>query len=372
MDQKYDDAVGDTWFEVIDQLDEAVIVLDAKRTLRHVNVAARRLLGYETGQSVGGRCRLTTRGVDCEHACPLTFALETGLDRVEDFNTIYHTVDDRAINLAVTVIPINGNDGEFKGAVEILRPTDPPLGFFLSGKSEKTLEMRRQAEAFAQTRADLQIVGEMPACRDVALAVHRFSGLPENLFHQWQGSWDGISAWPPGNIYADENDAASLLESDRPEGWRMIVGTRCNDNAAESIELFELSTVDELGDDLSSVILAWVEKISPRTRVSPTALECLVSLTAERGLGPVEGILVSALEVAGGRLEEEHLPVNGARTVLVDELLQSENPLAALEEKVLREVLERYDWKMQDAADRLGISRVTLWRKLKELNIDRP
>ena len=71
-------------------------------------------------------------------------------------------------------------------------------------------------------------------------------------------------------------------------------------------------------------------------------------------------------------MEEEHLPVNGARTVLVDELLQSENPLAALEEKVLREVLERYDWKMQDAADRLGISRVTLWRKLKELNIDRP
>jgi len=38
----------------------------------------------------------------------------------------------------------------------------------------------------------------------------------------------------------------------------------------------------------------------------------------------------------------------------------------------LREVLERSEWRMQEAADRLCISRVTLWRKMKELGIEKP
>ena len=41
-------------------------------------------------------------------------------------------------------------------------------------------------------------------------------------------------------------------------------------------------------------------------------------------------------------------------------------PLAALERRVLREIVELSGWRMQEAADRLGISRVTLWRKMKD------
>jgi PAS domain-containing protein len=100
------DLIPKAWIEVLDQLGEAVIVLDHQRTLRHVNDAARRLLGYELGQEVGGRCKLTTRGVDCENACPLTFALNNDLDKVEDFATVYQTVDGRALQLKVTVIPL--------------------------------------------------------------------------------------------------------------------------------------------------------------------------------------------------------------------------------------------------------------------------
>ena len=84
---------------MLDHLSEAVIVLDEQRVLRHVNEAARRLLGYEEGQEIGGRCKLTTRGVDCEHACPLTFALNNDLERVEDFATIYHSIDGRELPL---------------------------------------------------------------------------------------------------------------------------------------------------------------------------------------------------------------------------------------------------------------------------------
>ena len=53
-----------------------------------MNDAARRPLGYEQGQEIGGRCKLTTRGTDCDNACPLSFALNNDLDRVDDFPTV--------------------------------------------------------------------------------------------------------------------------------------------------------------------------------------------------------------------------------------------------------------------------------------------
>ena len=95
-------------------------------------------------------------------------------------------------------------------------------------------------------------------------------------------------------------------------------------------------------------------------------------MARDRGFGELEGVLNAALAVAGERLDVEHLPTDGYRAALIDELLQAPKPLVALEERLLREVLERCGWRMQEAADRLGISRVTLWRKMKDLGIDRP
>jgi transcriptional regulator of acetoin/glycerol metabolism len=83
-------------------------------------------------------------------------------------------------------------------------------------------------------------------------------------------------------------------------------------------------------------------------------------------------MLVSALAVSKDQLEVCHLPVDGSRFLSLDEILDSDKPLAALERRVLREIVELSGWRMQEAADRLGISRVTLWRKMKDLGIDRP
>lgn len=364
------DLIGGAWVEVLDQLGEAVIVLDDQRTLQHVNDAARRLLGYEHGQRVGGRCKLTTRGVDCENACPLTFALETGLDRVEDFATVYHTVDGRALALRITVIPLTDHDGEFRGAVEILRPTEPKPGFFLAGSSAATDALRERVAALARDRADVSLVGEPPTCRDVARAMHRYSGMPDNLFRTWGGSWDGISPWPPGTMYASGADDNALFDGTRPEGWRVVIGGSCN-SELPSFEVIEMPSVEDLEEDLSKMIVAWIEELSPRTRVSQTALERLARVVRDRGFEELESVLTAALAVAGDCLEEEHLPVDGYHTAFVDELLKAPNPLAALEEQLLREVLERCGWRMQEAAERVGISRVTLWRKMKDLGIEK-
>jgi PAS domain S-box-containing protein len=367
---KSEDLIGGAWIEVLDRLGEAVIVLDHQRTLRHVNDAARRLLGYEQGQEVGGRCKLTTRGVDCENACPLTFALNNELERVEDFATVYHTVDGSALPLRITVIPLTDDAGGFRGAVEILRPTEPRPGFFLAGSSARAMGLRDRVGVLARTRADICLVGEMPACRDVARAMHRFSGLPENLFQTWNGGWDGINPWPPGTMYAYGDGADDLLNAARPEGWRVVIGGEFNQKD-RSLEVLELPSVEEMGTDLLKVIASWIEELAPRTRVSQPALERLERVARDCGFEELERVLTAALAGAGNCLEEDHLPVDGYRSAFVDELLQAPKPLAALEERLLREVLERCGWKMQEAAERVGISRVTLWRKMKDLGIEK-
>ena len=356
---------------MLEHLGEAVIVLDDQRILRHVNEAARRLLGYEQGQAVGGRCRLTTRGVDCENACPLTFALQAGLDRVEDFATVYRTVDGRAVHLRVTVIPLSADDETFRGAVEILRPVQPPSGFVMAGSSDAVGVLRDRATSLARNGSDVKIAGEAPACLDVARAIHRFSGLPDHLFVKWTGTWDDINPWPPGTIYAFGESVESLLAAERPEGWRAVVGGDESDLDHLPFEPLDLPPFEAMSEDLASMISAWVLELAPNKSVSPDALEHLSRMVSDRGFEDVERVLNTAVAASGDCVEVKDLPVDGYQTALVDEFLQSPNPLAALEERVLREVLERCGWRMQEAADRVGVSRVTLWRKMKDLGIEK-
>ncbi len=356
-------------------VDDAVLVLDRERILRFVNSPARRLLGYEEDQAIGGRCRLTTKGVDCENACPLTFALESDIEQVENFATVYRTKDGRAVPLSVTVIPLRDDDGRFLGAVEILRPREPDSGFYLAGSSLAARSLKSKLLRRGRTRDHLVLVGELPACRDVGRAVHRFAGLPEELFKVWSGAWENTTLWPPGTMYAEGDAAASLLDSDPPEGWQLIVGVLSATPSFDGklmAEVVELPTMEELRDDLALMITAWVQTLSPGTTVAPDALARLSRLGCGTGLEGLEKAMVAAVAASNGRIEEEHVPADGYSSHLVDELLRTENPLAALEQRLLTEVLHRSGWRMQEAADRLGVSRVTLWRKLKDHGIERP
>jgi len=370
------DVLEGPWAEVLEHIGEAVMILDNKRILRFVNERARRLFGYEEDQPIGGRCKLTARGVDCENACPLTFALESDLDRVEDFSTIYHTRDGRPVPLKVTVVPIKGPDGEFRGALEILRPTEPDSGFMLAGKSETAQVFRRMVIDAAGSDDHIVLTGESPACADVARSIHRFSGLTDSLFHTWTGSWDDIKPWPPGTTFATRERADEVLISNPPEGWRVIAvldgeGIPSQGNAL-SYRQIEVPAAAEVVDDLPLIIAAWLDEMAPDLAVQPRALERLSRMTRDLGFEGLQPVLHAAIAAADGQLDEHHLPQDGYRTAYVDELLAQDDPLAALERRLIYEVLERSCWKMQDAADRLGISRVTLWRKMKDQGIERP
>ena len=150
-----------------------------------------------------------------------------------------------------------------------------------------------------------------------------------------------------------------------------IDGTLADSDWALKVQRLELLSAEEREEDLSTMIVAWIEELSPRTRVSQEALERLTRVVRDRGFEKLESVLTAALAVAGECVEEDHLPVDGYHSAFVDELLKAPKPLAALEERLLREVLDRCGWRMQEAAERVGISRVTLWRKMKDLGIEK-
>jgi PAS domain S-box-containing protein len=368
--------LGSAWTNVLQHLDDAVLVIDEQRILRFVNDRARRLLGYEEEQPVGGRCRLTTRGLDCENACPLTFALEGDIEQIESFSTVYQSRDGRPVPLKVTVIPVLDDDGGFRGAVEILRPTEPDPGFILAGRSDSSLELRQQLMRAAQPGLRLRLIGEAPAVADVARAVHRFAGLADSLFYSWAGTWSSIPEWPPGTVFADGDQVASILADEPPSSWRVIVGCRSADDppatALPDFEYVELPHASQFGDDLPLVVKAWVARVAPEVSVTPEAVGRLGRMVSELGFERCQRLLLEAVAAAGDSLDETHIPSDGYRSAYVDELLERPDPLAALEKRLIREVLERSGWRMQEAAERLGVSRVTLWRKLKDHGIERP
>lgn len=360
---------------MLQRVGDAVLVLDRERILRFVNAPAQRLLGYSEEQVVGARCRLTTRGDDCEGNCPLTFALKNDIERVDDFATVYRTRDGRAVPLTVTVIPLHDDAGEFLGAVEILRPRESASGFFLAGTSPAVRELKVRLARSGRASGHVILRGPRPVCRDLGRAIHRFAELPDDLFKVWNGSWEGVPTWPAGTMYADGPSVPALLETPVPDGWRIVVGVAPEQDLGLdriAAEVIDLPPVEEIRDDLVLMVAAWVRELAPGTTVSPEALRRLGRLACGGGFEALERTLVAAVAASNGRIEEENVVADGYGSHLVDELLQSEDPLTALEGHLLTEVLQRSGWRMQEAADRLGVSRVTLWRKLKDHGIARP
>ncbi|RKU39474.1 hypothetical protein C6496_01775 [Candidatus Poribacteria bacterium] len=129
----------------------------------------------------------------------------------------------------------------------------------------------------------------------------------------------------------------------------------------------------ERRDDLPRLIEHFIEKFSQQTQksiyhISPDALEILMDYTYPGNVRELENIIEHAfVKCQDGSIEKQHLPLDliSSRDDIVTQALRESNPLAALERELVQRVLEESDGKPQLAAQRLGISRTTLWRKLK-------
>ena len=134
-----------------------------------------------------------------------------------------------------------------------------------------------------------------------------------------------------------------------------------------------LPPLRERRDDIPLLIKHFIQKFSRQTRksiqgVSPEALEILMEYPYPGNVRQLEDIIEHTfVKCQGNLIEKGHLPaeLTASKNDIVALALMAENPLATLERELIERVLDQCDGKPPLAATRLGISRTTLWRKLK-------
>ena len=134
-----------------------------------------------------------------------------------------------------------------------------------------------------------------------------------------------------------------------------------------------LPTLRERRDDVPLLVQHFIEKYQHKTgkpirAISAEAMEFLMEYSFPGNVRQLENIVEHAfVRCQGSVIEKLHLPSDliGQPDDLVSRALAEENPLSALEREMVRRVIEQCGGKATLAAARLGISRVTLWRKLR-------
>ncbi len=140
-----------------------------------------------------------------------------------------------------------------------------------------------------------------------------------------------------------------------------------------NIVSIQLPPLRERRDDIPLLIEHFIQKFNRHTQksiqdVSPEALDILMEYPYPGNVRQLENIIEHAfVKCPGERIEKKHLPTEliAPKNDIVTLVLRGENPLATLERELIQRVLEQCDGKPKLAAKRLGISRTTLWRRLK-------
>ncbi len=135
----------------------------------------------------------------------------------------------------------------------------------------------------------------------------------------------------------------------------------------------------ERKDDIFPLIKHFMAKFSRETgkqitNISPKALEFLLSYSYPGNVRELENMIEHAFVISPGpTLLIENLP-----KPVIPLSMEAPSPLtqggvlASQEKALVLKTLEEMNWNQVKAAERLGISRSTLWRRLKELGIKPP
>ncbi len=108
------------------------------------------------------------------------------------------------------------------------------------------------------------------------------------------------------------------------------------------------------------------------TGLSPETLQLVMAHEFPGNVRELENIIEHAFILCqGGPINLEHLPV-ALRPAEVGSPIQSISTLRDLEARFLYETLRRHGWNRTETARELGMHKTTLWRKIKQFNLNVP
>jgi len=109
--------------------------------------------------------------------------------------------------------------------------------------------------------------------------------------------------------------------------------------------------------------------------VSQETMDIMVDLPWPGNVRQLENAVEHAfVHCTGGLVQPHHLPqeLQQPHRGVVERASGADRPLESLEKELIVTVLERSSWKRSEAARQLGISRSSLWRKMRRLGIKLP
>jgi PAS domain S-box-containing protein len=109
--------------------------------------------------------------------------------------------------------------------------------------------------------------------------------------------------------------------------------------------------------------------------VSHEAMEVLLNYDYPGNIQELENIIEHAAVLCNGKaILPLHVPkdILEVREDFVQHAIQQTDPLKVVEKQLILKVLSQTGWNYKEAAERLKVSRTTLWRKIKSFGLDRP
>lgn len=150
----------------------------------------------------------------------------------------------------------------------------------------------------------------------------------------------------------------------------------------------QIPPLRERREDIAPLSLNLLSRIAAQNglvrRISPQAMRLLLDYSWPGNVRELANVIEYAVTVAGREtILPEDLPEELKRSPAVSELAEftiskarssasssgGETPFEEVEAARIRSVLDVHQWKRAEAARALGISRATLWRRMRELNL---
>lgn len=135
----------------------------------------------------------------------------------------------------------------------------------------------------------------------------------------------------------------------------------------------EIPPLRERHEDIEPLARALLARVASRhgrvLRLSPDALRSMLAYAWPGNVRELENALEFAVAVSG---RETLLPEDLPPDVLAASPARKTRPVTspkASEHDELRDVLSAHQWRREDAARALGISRTTLWRRMREAGL---
>jgi len=133
-------------------------------------------------------------------------------------------------------------------------------------------------------------------------------------------------------------------------------------------------------EDIPLLVDHFMKKIAakmPSKRVESIeaeAVERLMEYDFPGNIRELENLIEhAAIRCKDGTIRSRDLPLpSQVQEEEQSELFQIHSPLETLERNLIVKMLDANDWRINRTAQRLGISRVTLWRKMKEYGVQKP